>query len=72
VRPATPYPVELAAAARWRTTREKVAMLEKAGFAGFEFMQTLTCHPLYSDEKVEEPSQGFDRGDYVAIRAQKV
>jgi ubiquinone/menaquinone biosynthesis C-methylase UbiE len=72
VKPATPYPVELAAAAHWRTTREKVAMLEAAGFREFEFMQTLTCHPLHSDDAVEEPSQGFDRGDYVAIRARKL
>lgn len=71
VRPAVPYPVELAASAHWRTTREKVAMLEEAGFAGFEFMQTLTGHPLYSNDAVEEPSRGFDRGDYVAIRARK-
>jgi ubiquinone/menaquinone biosynthesis C-methylase UbiE len=72
VRPATPYPVELAAAAHWRTTREKVAMLEVSGFAGFEFKQTLTCHPLYSNDGVEEPSPGAGRGDYVAIRARKV
>ena len=72
VRPATPYPVEFAAAAHWRTTGEKVAMLKAAGFAGFEYMQTLTRHPLHSDETAEEPSQGFDRGDYVAIRAHKV
>ena len=71
VRPATPYPVELAAAAHWRTTREKVAMLEEAGFAEFEYLQTLTCHPLHSNDAVEEPSPGADRGDYVAIRARR-
>jgi hypothetical protein len=46
-------------------------MLEQAGFGEFEYMQTLTCHPLHSDDAVEEPSPGFDRGDYVAIRARK-
>jgi hypothetical protein len=35
-------------------------------------MQTLTRHPLHSNDAVEEPSPGFDRGDYVAIRAQEV
>lgn len=65
--PNNPYPVELAAKACWRTTAEKIAALERAGFADFEFAQTLTVHPLYSDGKVETPIPGYDRGDYVAI-----
>lgn len=71
VAPPHPYPVEFAAAARWRTTPEKVEVLRAAGFEGFEFFQTLTRHPKYSDELVEQPVEGFDRGDYVAIRARK-
>jgi ubiquinone/menaquinone biosynthesis C-methylase UbiE len=71
VAPPHPYPVELAAAAHWRTTPEKVELLGAVGFEGFEFFQTLTRHPKYSDELVEQPVEGFDRGDYVAIRARK-
>jgi SAM-dependent methyltransferase len=71
VAPPHPYPVEFAAAARWRTTPEKVELLRRVGFEGFEFFQTLTRHPKYSDELVEQPLEGYDRGDYVAIRARK-
>lgn len=71
VAPPHPYPVEFAATARWRTTPEKVEVLRRVGFEGFEFLQTLTRHPKYSDELVEQPVEGYDRGDYVAIRARK-
>lgn len=71
VAPPHPYPIEFAAAAHWRTTPEKVELLRSIGFDSFEFFQTLTRHPKYSDELVEQPVLGFDRGDYVAIRARK-
>lgn len=71
VAPRHPYPVEFAAAAVWRTTEEKIELLRAAGFSGFEYGQTLTRHPKFSDDIVEEPVEGFDRGDYVAIRARK-
>jgi SAM-dependent methyltransferase len=69
VAPRTPYPVEFAAGAHWRTTPEKVALLEQAGFRDLSFLQTLTRHPAYTDDLVEEPIEGFDRGGYVAITA---
>jgi SAM-dependent methyltransferase len=71
VAPAHPYPVEFAAAANWRTTEQKTELLGKVGFAGLETYQTLTAHPKYSDDAVEEPCAGHDRGDYVAVRARK-
>ena len=71
VAPAVPYPVEFAAAARWRTTGEKIALLTERGFVDLEYAQTLTLHPRYSNDGVEQPSEGYDRGDYVAIRARK-
>lgn len=71
VAPACPYPIEFAAAARWRTTPEKARLLEAAGFVELEYLQTLTRHPVYSNDAVEEPVAGFDRGDYVAIRARR-
>jgi ubiquinone/menaquinone biosynthesis C-methylase UbiE len=71
VAPPEPYPVEFAAAAHWRTTPEKIQLLEQSGFEKLEFAQTLTRHPIYTNDSVEEPTEGFDRGDYVAICAWK-
>ena len=69
--PRDPYPVEFAAAAKWRTTQEKIDLLLSVGFVDLEYAQTLTLHPKYSNEVVEQPVEGYDRGDYVAIRARK-
>ncbi len=71
VSPPHPYPVEFVAAAKWRTTEEKAELLASAGFVDLEYAQTLTVHPKYSNASVEQPSEGYDRGDYVAIRARK-
>lgn len=71
VQPPDPYPIEFVKLANWRTTNEKVDMLKKAGFMGFAFAQTLTKHPVFSDNKLEEPKEGYDCGDYVAICAYK-
>ncbi|MGB5304062.1 MAG: class I SAM-dependent methyltransferase [Gemmatimonadota bacterium] len=71
VAPAHAYPAEFVGRARWRTTGEKAEVLRSAGFVDLEFAQTLTRHPKYSNDSVEEPIDGFDRGDYVAIRGRK-
>ncbi len=71
IAPAVPYPIEFAQAANWRTTQEKLDLLEAAGFTVLGTSQTLTHHPKFSNDVVEEPVPGHDRGDYVAIRAQK-
>jgi ubiquinone/menaquinone biosynthesis C-methylase UbiE len=71
IAPAEPYPVEFAAAANWRTTQEKLDLLDKVGFVDSASTQTLTVHPKFSDDAVEMPSRGHDQGDYVAIRARK-
>jgi SAM-dependent methyltransferase len=71
VAPAHPYPIEFAAAANWRTTEEKIELLEAAGFTPIAFGQTLTRHPKYSNDEPEDPSEGYGRGDYVGIRAQR-
>ncbi len=71
VYPRNPYPIELVAQANWRTTQEKISLLQKVGFSNFEYFQTLTTHPIYSDDIAEEPIEGFDKGDYVAICAYK-
>lgn len=71
VKPDAVYPIEFVKEARWRTTAEKVELLEKTGFSDFEYAQTLTRHPLYADESVETPIEGYQKGDYVAIKAIK-
>ncbi|MBN2610181.1 MAG: class I SAM-dependent methyltransferase [Bacteroidales bacterium] len=71
IQPKDPYPIEFVRLARWRTTNEKIDLLKNAGFTRFAFAQTLTRHPVYSDNAVEEPLEGYDRGDYVAICAYK-
>lgn len=71
VAPPDPYPVEFAAGAHWRTTDEKIRLLKECGFDNLEFAQTLMRHPIFTNDSVEKPSDGYDRGDYVAIRAWK-
>lgn len=71
VYPPNPYPIEFVNVANWRTTDEKTMLLSEAGFKKFRYLQTLTTHPLYSDNKVEQPTEGYDRGDYVAVIAEK-
>lgn len=70
--PRHPYPIGLVKTARWRTTASKVAMLRDAGFGDMAFAQTLTTHPVASDDVAEYPSAGCDKGDYVAITAFKL
>lgn len=72
VTPNDPYPIAFVKVANWRTTDEKVQLLTQSGFENFKFAQTLTKHPLYSNNSVEEPVEGFDCGDYVAICAEKI
>ena len=69
--PENPYPIEFVRVANWRTTAEKIELLEKAGFRDLRFAQTLTTHPLYSNRQEEQPSEGYEKGDYVAVTACK-
>lgn len=65
--PRDPYPIELVNQANWRTTEEKIRLMKQAGFIDLEYAQTLTKHPIYSNNIVEDPISGYDCGDYVAI-----
>lgn len=69
--PPNPYPIEFVDIARWRTTAEKIELLNAAGFKNLRYMQTLTSHPLCSNLKAEQPTEGYDKGDYVAVIAEK-
>lgn len=71
IAPPHPYPIEFVGLAHWRTTDELTEALKEAGFVNLEYRQTLTRHPKYSNNLVETPVEGFDRGDYVAIRGRK-
>jgi ubiquinone/menaquinone biosynthesis C-methylase UbiE len=71
IRPASVYPIEFVKEANWRTTPEKVEALKKVGFKDFTYAQTLTTHPLYSNDEPEEPIDGYKQGNYVAITAIK-
>lgn len=70
--PPDPYPIEFVMQANWRTTAEKMRLMEEAGFRDLTAAQTLTTHPLYSNNKAEDPLPGFDRGDYVAVTGIKL
>ncbi|MCL3780745.1 class I SAM-dependent methyltransferase [Prolixibacteraceae bacterium JC049] len=71
VHPRNPYPIEFVNVANWRTTQEKIDLLNELNFKDLKFAQTLTKHPLYSNNVAEEPVEGYDCGDYVAICANK-
>lgn len=67
VYPRNPYPIELANQVNWRTTEEKIMLMKQVGLVKLEYAQTLTKHPIYSNNIIEEPISGYDCGDYVAI-----
>jgi SAM-dependent methyltransferase len=69
--PEHPYPLEFIEAGTWVSTGEVVELMKNAGFVGLEYLQTLTRHPKYTNDSVERPVPGYDKGDYVVIRARK-
>jgi ubiquinone/menaquinone biosynthesis C-methylase UbiE len=71
IRPASVYPIEFVKDANWRSTLEKVDVMKNTGFGNYQFAQTLTTHPLYSNDYIEEAKEGYDKGNYVAICATK-
>jgi len=69
--PVHPYPVKFLEGVHWCSVREIAALLQGTGFVDLEYVQTLTRHPKYTNDAVEHPTKGFDRGDYVVVRARK-
>lgn len=69
--PEHPYPIEFVEEGTWVSTEEVIRLLEGAGFVDLEFVQTLTRHPKYTNDSVEEPVPGYDKGDFVVVRARK-
>jgi len=72
VKPDAAYPLPFVQAATWHTTAERIQALEQAGFSVVRTAQTLTRHPVFAPHGVEQPRDGHDAGDYVAIVAQRV
>ncbi len=71
VLPQDPYPIELAGGANWRPTQDKIDAALKSGFTDLAYAQTLTRHPCFSDTSPEDPVEGYQSGDYVAVCAVK-
>jgi len=71
VKPGAAYPIPFVKAATWHTTAERVQAIEAAGFSLVRTAQTLTRHPVFATEGVEEPREGHDAGDYVAVVARR-
>ncbi len=55
----------------WHSVKERVELLKSIGASDFTFYQTLTNSPLYQDDEVEVPIEGYKKGSYVAIIAHK-
>ena len=69
--PDCPYPLALAKAGIWHTTEEKIAALKALGFKNFRFYQTLLANPRYTNEAVEDVVEGYKKGGYICIIAEK-
>jgi len=69
--PRDPFPLAFLEGSEWLSVGMVEAVLERAGFKDIEYTQTLTRHPRYSNDAVEDPQSGYDRGDYVVLRGIK-
>jgi hydroxymethylpyrimidine/phosphomethylpyrimidine kinase len=71
ISPKYPYPVKFIRGTRWLSTGETISLLKQAGFKDLKFVQTLTKHPKYTNDELEEPVEGYDKGDYVVVQGRK-
>lgn len=55
--------------AHFHSTQEITELLKQADFKSFSYRQTLT---KVSENKIEQPTQGFGKGSFVVIKATKV
>jgi len=69
--PKYPYPVKFIKDTRWHSTKEVSNLLKKAGFVDLKYVQTFTKHPKYTNDKIEEPIEGYQKGDYIVIQGRK-
>ncbi len=69
--PKYPYPVKFIKDTHWCSTKEVSNLLKKAGFVDLKYVQTFTKHPKYTNDKIEEPIEGYQKGDYIVIQGRK-
>ncbi len=69
--PKDPYPVKFIKETNWRSTKEISELLKKAGFVDLKYIQTFTKHPKYTNDKIEKPIPGYQKGDYIVVQGRK-
>lgn len=70
--PNLPYPIELVTSGIFHTTLDKEDVVKNyLNMKNIKFYQTLVSNPVYTNDVVEEPISGYDKGGYVALIAQK-
>ena len=71
ISPQYPYPVKFIRGTHWLSTGEITTLLKKAGFKDLKFVQTLTKHPRYTNDELEKPVEGYEKGDYIVVQGRK-
>lgn len=66
-----PYPLEFLEGTDWIGTEELIEIMEEVGFKDLKFIQTLSRHPRYANQSVEEAVGGYKKGDYVVVKGVK-
>jgi len=69
--PKHPYPIKFIKGTHWLSTNKVSILLKDAGFVDLKYVQTLTKHPKYTNSEIEEPIEGYEKGDYIVIKGRK-
>jgi thiazole biosynthesis enzyme len=69
--PKDPYPLKFVKGTHWCSVSEVTNLLQEAGFVDLKYVQTLTHHPKYSNDEIEQPQEGYDKGDYIVVQGRK-
>lgn len=65
IAPSLPYPIELLSSAIFHSPLEKERILrDELGMKTLSFCQTLLAQPIYINDSVEEPVEGYDKDGY--------
>jgi hydroxymethylpyrimidine/phosphomethylpyrimidine kinase len=71
ISPKYPYPIKFIKGTHWNSIDEVNNLLKEAGFVDFKYVQTLTKHPKYTNDEIEQPTEGYKRGDYIVVQGRK-
>jgi len=69
--PKYPYPIKFIKGTHWLSANEVSDLLKEAGFVDLKYVQTLTKHPRYTNDEIEDPIEGHEKGDYIVIQGRK-